>query len=174
MSHIAKCGRCGASMARNKHHSAGSRFDRYVCGKSGHLSVRLDQLDWYADRVLMKRRLSDPDVYATLMRHGDSGTAAKARAEIEQAELELESLFRDQKAGLVSARAATVEERRENKSSPKRGSANRPRHCRPSSRAMSARMPRKHGTALTSRSSGRSSGPPQTSRSIRSAQAGAG
>ena len=50
MSHIAKCGRCGASMARNKHHSAGSRFDRYVCGKSGHLSVRLDQLDWYANR----------------------------------------------------------------------------------------------------------------------------
>ena len=110
MSHIAKCGRCGASMARNKHHSAGSLFDRYVCGKSGHLSVRLDQLDWYAKRV-MKRWLSDPDVYATLRARRFEYRGQGARGD-RASRTGLESLFREQKAGLVSARAVTVVERR--------------------------------------------------------------
>jgi site-specific DNA recombinase len=112
LSCLVTCAKCGGEVAaawtgRNN----GTRYNVYACGYRRCASISRERLDDYVEEVMVKF-LSDPDVYAELTRVDNSADADQARADADQARAELAQVFADLEAGLVSARAATIEERR--------------------------------------------------------------
>lgn len=112
LSCLVTCAKCGgdvvAGWARKKN---GTQYNVYTCGYRRCAGISRPRLDDYVEEVMV-RFLSDPDVYAVLTKVDKSAAVMTARADADQARAELEQVFADQEAGLVSARSATIEERR--------------------------------------------------------------
>jgi DNA invertase Pin-like site-specific DNA recombinase len=112
LSSIARCGECGSKLAVKKtpaNHSRTAHRNSYACRDRACVGIGLELLDEYVEEVMI-RWLSDPDVAADLTRGEDSPAAALARADLERLRVELKDLYRNAKAGRVSAMIATTSE----------------------------------------------------------------
>jgi hypothetical protein len=111
---LARCGECGEKLVRRKapadHKRTKFRWN-YACRGRGCVGIDMEALDSYVEEVVV-RWLSDPDVAAELTRDDNSAAARQASGEAEQARTELQQLYADCSAGLVSATIATLEEKR--------------------------------------------------------------
>jgi site-specific DNA recombinase len=109
LSSLITCAECGGTMIRKP---AYGRFAAsYACRDKACTGTPADALDDYAEELILDW-LSDPKRAARLLRDGSSSAAKQARAEAEEAGAELNKLYADVRAGLVSARVATEEEER--------------------------------------------------------------
>lgn len=110
LSAIARCGECGAKLTVHLGKaSQGQRDDIYVCKERICAGIYVSDLDGYVEEV-MKRWLADPEVAGQLTSIDDSPAARQARADADRARAELEALYRDARAGKVSAVIATLQE----------------------------------------------------------------
>ena len=85
---VARCGKCGAPLLIH-YDRAGTVY--YQCGRGGHVIIRADWLDAYAeDRIVSW--LADPQVHAYLwgQRENDTAAASAARALAERLEHQIE------------------------------------------------------------------------------------
>ncbi|HEX6758633.1 MAG TPA: recombinase family protein [Propionibacteriaceae bacterium] len=112
LSSVARCGECGSKLAVKKTPVNNRRTEfkkSYSCRDRVCVGIGMDLLDDYVEKVMV-RWLSDPEVVADLTRVEDSGAAALARGDLERLRAELEDLYRDARAGRVSAMIATTTE----------------------------------------------------------------
>jgi hypothetical protein len=115
LSAIAECGVCGGKLVRKAGPTRGGRGPElnwlYSCRDRFCVGIYQPDLDEYVERVIV-RWLSDPAVAVALTAGDDSAAARQARADAVQGRAELQQLYTDVKAGVVSARIATFEEKR--------------------------------------------------------------
>jgi hypothetical protein len=112
---LARCDVCGGKLAK-KMAPANSRRTEFVecysCRERSCVGIPVAGLDEYVEQVIVAW-LSDPATAADLAETtGDSAAARQARGDAERGRAELQQLYADVKAGLVSSRLATIDETR--------------------------------------------------------------
>jgi site-specific DNA recombinase len=88
LSQVARCGKCG-SYLQGHHARGGQSGPVYQCNGNYCVGIYEHVLDPYVEKVIVGF-LSDPEVYADLTKTGDSAIAVQARADADQARVELE------------------------------------------------------------------------------------
>ena len=89
LSTIARCAHCGGAMVCHTQNKNGRKHQHYECKDWAETGIKKSTLEDFVEEV-MKRWLSDPDVYAALTSGDDSEVAAQARADIERLTHQLE------------------------------------------------------------------------------------
>lgn len=112
LSALAYCAVCGSKLAYklpSQGRNQRQKHPLYYCQANACIGIYAHVLDDFVEKVMV-RWLSDPDVAAELTKADDSSAGTQARADLEQFRGELDQLYRDAKAGRVSAVIATTTE----------------------------------------------------------------
>jgi DNA invertase Pin-like site-specific DNA recombinase len=112
LSGIARCAECGGKLAVKKTpaNNARTRFkDSYSCRERVCVGIGMEALDLYVED-LMVTFLCDPRVLAYLTKATDSPAAALARADLVRLRAELDEVYRQVRAGRLTAMMATASE----------------------------------------------------------------